>query len=74
MTARWEESGLWGMLRLLINEVHSPLRALSGRQLCQNSVYSRNSKEYFAPVLDRFSLCARAKVEITVALCDDVTV
>lgn len=63
-----------GGVKTLINEVHSPLHALSGQQLCQNSVYSCNSKEYFcpvnmgAPVLDRFS-----EVEITTALCDDVT-
>lgn len=63
-----------GDVKTLIDEVHSPLHALSGQQLCQNSVYSLNSKEYFCPVkmgppgLDRFS-----EVEITMALCDDVT-
>lgn len=58
-----------GGVKTLINEVHPPLHALSGQQLCQNSVYSCNSEEYFCPpVLDRFS-----EVEITMALCDDVT-
>lgn len=50
----WEEKkkkkGPRGMLRLLINEVRSPLHVLSEQQLCQNSVYSCNSKEYFCPV------------------------
>lgn len=73
MTARWEEKPPLGDVKTLINEVHSSIRALSGQQLCQNTVYSWNRKEYSSPVLDRFSLCTRAEVEITVALCDDVT-
>lgn len=59
-----------GDVKTLINEVHSPLHTLSGQQLCQNSVSSRNTKAYFCPtVLDRFSA-----VQITIALCDDVTI